>query len=84
MGEVCVKKPNFKEASVQLISSKVKNILQEVKLKIIKIFNFKKKNHDKKKILYSTKLINKSIRMSEWLNLIAQANTIIIETLLLI
>ena len=30
------------------------------------------------------KLINKSIRMSEWLNLIAQANTIIIETLLLI
>ena len=37
-----------------------------------------------KKILYSTKLINKSIRMGEWLNLIAQANTIIIETLLLI
>ena len=37
-----------------------------------------------KKILYSTKLINKSIRMSIRLNLIAQANTIIIETLLLI
>ena len=37
-----------------------------------------------KKRLYPTKLINKSIRMSEWLNLIAQANTIIIGTLLLI
>ena len=36
----------------------------------------------KKKKLYFTTLINKSIRMNEWLNLIAQANTIIIKTLL--
>ena len=66
-----------------MISGTVKNILQEAKSKIIKNFKLKKKIMTKK-ILYSTKLINKSIRMSEWLNLIAQANTIIIETLLLI
>ena len=66
-----------------MINGTVKNILQEAKSKIIKNFKLKKKIMTKK-ILYSTKLINKSIRMSEWLNLIAQANTIIIETLLLI
>ena len=66
-----------------MIRGTVKNILQEAKSKIIKNFKLKKKIMTKK-ILYSTKLINKSIRMSEWLNLIAQANTIIIETLLLI